>query len=344
VRWENLTANESGANAARAAPPLPLALPGAVTRTFDTPGFAGMTFYEVQAKSIINKVPAVSRMSFNWTINPYRGCSHACRYCFARNTHTYLDLDAGQDFDTRVIVKVNAGRLVRRELSARRWSGEHIAMGTNVDCYQRAEGRYRLMREILAALRDFANPFSILTKGTLILRDLDLLRQAAEVTQVGLSLSIGFVDETLWRAVEPGTPSPRRRLDVLRQLTDAGFGVGVLVAPILPGLSDDDESIDATVAALAKAGARGATPIPLHLRPGARDWYLAWLGRTRPDLVPRYRQLFRGGSYSARAYQEDVCARVRAAAQRHGIGPVSRIPDPEPVPAPAPEPVQLTLL
>jgi DNA repair photolyase len=253
----------------------------------------------------------------------------------------------GQDFDTRVVVKVNAGTLLRRELSARRWCGEHIAMGTNVDCYQRAEGRYRLMREILAALRDFANPFSILTKGTLILRDLDLLRQAAEVTKVGLSLSIGFVDETLWRAVEPGTPSPRRRLDVLRQLTDAGFGVGVLVAPILPGLSDDDESIDATVAALAKAGARGATPIPLHLRPGAREWYLGWLGSTRPDLVPRYRELFRGGSYSARAYQQDVCARVRAAAQRHGIGSASpgearQVPV-APAPAP-PEAVQLTLL
>jgi len=322
---------------------LPLALPGAVARTFDTPGFAGMTFYEVQAKSIINRVPAASRMHFTWTINPYRGCSHACRYCFARKTHTYLDLDAGQDFDTRVVVKVNAGTLLRRELSAPRWSREHIAMGTNVDCYQRAEGRYRLMREILAALRDFANPFSILTKGTLILRDLDLLRQAAEVTRVGLSLSIGFVDETLWRAVEPGTPSPRRRLDVLRQLSDAGFGVGVLVAPILPGLSDSDESIDATVAALAAAGATGATPIPLHLRPGAREWYLAWLGRTRPDLVARYRQLYRGGSYADKAYQEDVCARVRAAAVRHGIVERAARTMPAP-PPPQPEAVQLSLL
>ena len=322
---------------------MPLALPGAVARTFDTPGFAGMTFYEVQAKSIINRVPAASRMHFTWTINPYRGCSHACRYCFARKTHTYLDLDAGQDFDTRVVVKVNAGTLLRRELSAPRWSREHIAMGTNVDCYQRAEGRYRLMREILAALRDFANPFSILTKGTLILRDLDLLRQAAEVTRVGLSLSIGFVDETLWRAVEPGTPSPRRRLDVLRQLSDAGFGVGVLVAPILPGLSDSDESIDATVAALAAAGATGATPIPLHLRPGAREWYLAWLRRTRPDLVARYRQLYRGGSYADKAYQEDVCARVRAAAVRHGIVERAARTMPAP-PPPQPEAVQLSLL
>jgi len=291
-----------------------------VVRTFDTPGFAGMTFYEVQAKSIINKVPAASRVPFEWTINPYRGCSHACTYCFARKTHSYLDFDTGQDFDRRIVVKVNAGRLVRRELAAPRWSGAHIAMGTNVDCYQRAEGRYRLMPEILAALRDFANPFSILTKGTLILRDLGLLQQAARVTTVALNLSIGFVDERLWREVEPGTPSPRRRLEVVRQLTDAGFRVGVLVAPILPGLSDGDESIEATVRALAEAGAASATPIPLHLRPGAREWYASWLGRTHPELVPRYRALFRDGSYSPKAYQREVVARVRDAARRHRIG------------------------
>src|SRR5205807_7269075 len=160
--------------------------------------------------------------------------------------HSYLDLDPGADFDRRIIVKVNAGALVRRELAAPRWSGAHIAMGTNVDCYQRAEGRYRLMREILAALRDFANPFSILTKGTLILRDLDLLGQAATVTRVSLAMSIGFVDEKLWRGGEPGTPSPRRRLDAVRQLTDAGFRVGVLVAASLPRLCAYDGSIQAT--------------------------------------------------------------------------------------------------
>src|SRR5205085_10539225 len=193
-----------------------------------------------------------------------------------------LDLDAGADFDRRIIVKVNAGALVRRELAAPRWSGAHIAMGTNVDCYQRAEGRYRLMREILSALRDFANPFSILTKGTLILRDLDLLTQAAEVTSVGLSMSVGFVDETLWRSVEPGTPSPRRRLDAVRRLSDAGFAVGVLMAPVLPGLTDTQDSIDATVAALSAAGAASIVPLALHLRPGAREWYQAWLAREHP--------------------------------------------------------------
>ncbi|MFD2766803.1 Rv2578c family radical SAM protein [Micromonospora eburnea] len=347
MRWDNLSAPpDEGApdGAAPAAPPLPLALPGAIARTFDTPEFAGMTFYEVRAKSIVNRVPGTSRVPFEWTINPYRGCSHACRYCFARNTHTYLDLDAGADFDRQVIVKVNAGELVRRELAAPRWRGAHIAVGSNVDCYQRAEGRYRLMPPIIEALRDFANPFSILTKGTLLLRDLPLLRQAAEVTRVGLSYSVGFVDERLWRAVEPGTPSPRRRLDAVRQLTDAGFEVGVLMAPILPGLSDDEESIDATVAAIAASGATGVTPLPLHLRPGAREWYAHWLARDFPHLVPRYRQLYRSGAYAPQAYQREVTARVRMAARRHGLhrseaGDNRRVPEPPPPPT-----EQLTLI
>ncbi|MEU8237067.1 intein-containing Rv2578c family radical SAM protein [Actinoplanes missouriensis] len=239
--------------------------------------------------------------------------------CFARNTHTYLDLDSGHDFDTRIVVKVNAGDLIRRELADRRWSGAPIAMGTNVDVYQRAEGRYRLMPEILAALRDHANPFSILTKGTLILRDLDLLRQAAEVTRVALSYSVGFVDERVWRSAEPGTPSPRRRLDAIRRLTDAGFSIGVLMAPILPGLTDTEESIDETVAAIAASGATSVAPLPLHLRPGAREWYAAWIAREHPHLLPRYRELFGKGSYSRRAYQDEVTARVRMAARRHGL-------------------------
>lgn len=290
-------------------------------RTFDTPGFAGMTFYEINAKSIINQVRGSSRVPFEWTINPYRGCSHACTYCFARNTHTYLDLDAGLDFDTKIIVKVNAAALLRRELAAPSWSGGSIAMGTNVDCYQRAEGRYQLMPEIIGALRDAGNPFSILTKGTLILRDLPLLCQAAQVTRVSLAMSIGFVDETLWRAVEPGTPSPARRLDTVRRLTDAGFQVTVLMAPILPGLTDDAESIDSTVAAIAEAGAVSVTALPLHLRPGAREWYAAWLGRSFPELVGRYRSLFRSGSYLPQSYQREVVARVRMAARRHGLSP-----------------------
>jgi DNA repair photolyase len=245
----------------------------------------------------------------------------ASHNCFARKSHTYLDLDAGDDFDRQVVVKVNAGEVLRRELAAPGWRGHHVAMGTNVDCYQRAEGKYQLMREILAGLRDFANPFSILTKGTLILRDLDLLRQAAEVTEVGLAFSVGFLDEPTWRSVEPGTPNPRRRLAAVRQLTDAGFRVSVLMAPILPGLTDDDVSIEATVAAIADAGAASVSPIVLHLRPGGtREWYRQWLAREHPALVPRYRELYRQGSYAPKQYQREVAARVRMAARRHGLG------------------------
>jgi DNA repair photolyase len=266
--------------------------------------------------------------------------------CFARNTHTYLDLDAGHDFDSKIVVKVNAGELVRRELAAPKWGGAHIAMGTNVDCYQRAEGRYRLMPQILAALRDFANPFSILTKGTLILRDLDLLKQAASVTDVGLSFSVGFIDDEVWRTVEPGTPSPRRRLDAVRTLTDAGFAVGVLMAPILPGLTDTDESIEETVAAIAAAGAVSVSPLALHLRPGAREWYAAWLTREHPHLAPRYRELFSDGSYAPQAYQRELGARVRLAARRHGLhraesGEARRT---QPAAPPVRDPHQLTLL
>src|ERR1700690_1915635 len=219
MRWDNLRIDSTPGNDADGRPPdqpaggapaggtLPLIERNAVVRTFDTPGFRGMTFYEVQAKSIVSKVPAASKVPFTFTINPYRGCQHACTYCFARNTHTYLDLDAGHDFDSKVVVKVNAPELLRKKLASASWSGEHIAMGTNVDCYQRAEGKNQLMRGIITALRDAANPFSILTKGTLILRDLDLLTEAAQVTEVGLNVSAGFVDKELWRTLEPGTPS-----------------------------------------------------------------------------------------------------------------------------------------
>lgn len=292
----------------------------AVVRTFDTPEFRGVTFYEVRARSIINRVPEGSHVPFRWTINPYRGCTHACWYCFARNTHTYLDLDFGRDFNTKIVVKVNAPELLRRELASPRWAGEHIAMGTNTDPYQRAEGRYRLMRGILEALRDFANPFSILTKGSLILRDLDLLAECAEVAEVATNVSVGFVDRDLWRSLEPGTPSPQARLEVCRALNDAGIGCGVLMAPILPFLTDSPARLEAAVRAAAEAGATHVTPIVLHLRPGAREWYFRWLGEQAPELVPRYEALYARGAYAPRAYQRAVCERVRELAARYGVG------------------------
>ncbi|HEY4849221.1 MAG TPA: intein-containing Rv2578c family radical SAM protein [Streptosporangiaceae bacterium] len=240
--------------------------------------------------------------------------------CFARNTHTYLDLDAGHDFDSKIVVKVNAPQLVRKELAARKWQGEHIAMGTNVDCYQRAEGRYQLMPGILRALVDARNPFSILTKGTLILRDLDLLVAAAEVTEVGLSVSAGCMDEDLWRTLESGTPSPRRRLGVCATLTEHGLPCGVLMGPVVPFLSDSPAQLEATVRQVAEAGATHVSPIVLHLRPGAREWFMAWLAEHHPALVPRYRGLYGGRAYAPKDYQRQISEQVRILAERHGVG------------------------
>ncbi|HEY0716730.1 MAG TPA: Rv2578c family radical SAM protein [Streptosporangiaceae bacterium] len=359
MRWDHLRLDEAGAEgtdgAAAGCGTAGQALfdRGAVPRTFSTPGFRGMTFYEVHAKSIINRVPATSRMAFSWTINPYRGCQHSCVYCFARSTHNYLDLDAGHDFDSKVVVKVNAPDLLRKTLASARWNGEHIAMGTNVDCYQRAEGRYQLMRGIITALRDAANPFSILTKGTLILRDLDLLTEAAQVTDVGLNVSAGFVDQELWRTLEPGTPSPERRLDTCAALTAAGLRCGVLMGPIVPFLSDSPAQLEAAVRRAADSGAAHVTPIVLHLRPGTREWYLQWLSDRHPELVRRYQSFYGRGAYAPRAYQAQISGQVRELAARFGVGSASpaasrRVGPPAGQTGPArrtePEQLQLSLL
>jgi DNA repair photolyase len=341
VRWDHLRLGGEESDAT-----LPLIERGAVARTFDTPEFAGLTFYEVRARSVLNRVPAASRMPFRWTLNPYRGCSHACVYCFARGTHRYLDLDTGADFDSRIVVKVNAAERARAELASLRWRGEHVAMGTNVDCYQRAEGRYQLMPGILAALRDAANPFSILTKGALILRDLPLLQEAAERAPVGAAVSVGVADRHLARLVEPGTPPPQRRLEVCATLNEAGVGCAVLMGPVLPFLTDSPAQLEAAVAQIAAAGATSVSAITLHLRPGAREWYWAWLGEHHPTLVPRYARLYGAGAYAPRPYQDRVSAQVAAFAAAHGIGRragTSALPHRRIV-APPPAPEQLRLV
>jgi DNA repair photolyase len=477
MRWDTLRlAGEGGQDGG--APPA-LFERAAVARTFDTPGFRGMTFYEVHSKSIISKVPEASRVPFRWTINPYRGCSHACRYCmagetpvlmadgrtkpisdvrsgdaiygtlrrgdcrryvettvlaqwqtvkhgyrvtledgtslvasgdhrfltgrgwkyvagtgrgaarrphlapggaligpgrftehvidgvavksdaslkvtsieplglelpmydittgtgdfiangvishncFARNTHTYLDMDAGHDFDSQIVVKVNAAELLRNELAAPRWRGEHIAMGTNVDCYQRAEGRYRLMPGIIQALTEAANPFSILTKGTLILRDIDLLAAAAEVTDVGLNVSVGFIDKEISRLIESGTPAPERRLAACAELNRAGLRCGVLMGPVIPYLTDSPAALERTVREIAASGAAHVTPIVLHLRPGAREWFLSWLREQRSDLVGPYAQLYGRRAYAPADYQRKIADQVTELARKYGVGRMS---------------------
>ena len=276
--------------------------------------------------------------------------------CFARPTHEYLGLNTGEDFDTKIVVKVNAAERTQAELASPKWGGDHIAMGTNTDPYQKAEGKYHLTRGIIGVLGEAANPFSILTKSTLILRDLDVLTAAAGRTSVRANLSIGTLDREVWKLTEPGTPPPDKRVEVVRRLNDAGIPCGVLVAPVLPGLSDSDEQLREVVEACVAAGAVSISAVALHLRPGVREHFLRWLEGARPDLVRLYEQRFTGRSgpraYQPKAVQHDLAERVgklvraaegqveRPRAARMVAAAVPRRPPP---PAPRPAGEQLSL-
>jgi DNA repair photolyase len=292
VRWSNLEGDlEERAQ-----------LPGyrdeAVVRHFDAPEAIETRFYEVRAKSILNRVPPASRMPFQWTINPYRGCSHACVYCFARPTHTYLDFNAGRDFEREIVVKVNAPEVLRAELARPSWKGEHVALGTNTDPYQWVEGRYKLMPGIWEAMRDARNPCSVLTKSPLLLRDLKVMKEINARTEFSAALSVPTIDEKAWRATEPHTPNPRARLEAVAELTRAGIRTGVLVAPLMPGINDAPEQVAPILEMASEAGAAYVTGIALHLRGEVRGLFFEWLRATRPDLVPLYERLYKRGAYA----------------------------------------------
>ena len=242
--------------------------------------------------------------------------------CFARPTHAYLNLSPLGDFERTIVVKTNVAEVLRAELRRRTWKREHVAMGTNTDPYQRCEGRYRLMPGIIGALAESATPFSILTKGTLIHRDLSLLVDAAKQVQVAAALTVGMLDEAVWRSSEPGTPSPVARLAAVKALNDAGVPTGVMLAPIMPGLNDDAEQLEALVDAAAAAGARHITPIVLHLRPGVREVFWPWLEHHHPELVERYTALYARGGNAAKDYRGEIETLVRGfradAWRRHG--------------------------
>jgi DNA repair photolyase len=218
--------------------------------------------------------------------------------CFARPTHKFLDFDAGRDFEKEIVVKVNAPEVLRTELAKRTWKREHVALGTNTDPYQWVEGRYRLMEGIWEALRDAANPCSILTKSPLLLRDLDLMLQIAERASFSASLSIPTLDEKAWRETEPHTPNPRARLEAVAELNRAGVPTGVLIAPLMPGINDSPEQVDELLERVTEAGATSVGGIALHLRGEVRDVFMGWLRSQRPDLVPRYERLYRKGAYA----------------------------------------------
>jgi DNA repair photolyase len=214
-------------------------------------------------------------MPFQWTINPYRGCTHACVFCFARGSHEWLELDSGTGFDREIVVKINVVGVLRRELAKPSWAREQVALGTNTDPYQRAEGRYRLMPGIVTALADAETPLSILTKGPLLRRDLPLLAETARRVPVWVGVSIAILDEPLHRQLEPGAPGPRARLDLVRAIRDHGLPCRVMLAPVLPWLTDTTDQLDAALGAIAAAGASGATVMALHLKPATKRWFMA---------------------------------------------------------------------
>jgi DNA repair photolyase len=301
------------------------ALPGledrsSVLRTVTTPEFAGMTFHEVLSKSALNHVPGASRMPFAWTINPYRGCSHACIYCFARGTHEYLDLDGGTDFDSQIIVKVNVVEVLQKELRRGSWEHETVALGTNTDPYQRAEGRYKLMPGIIDALATSGTPLSILTKGTLIRRDIPLLVKAAQRVAVDIQMSIAMYDDELQKAIEPGAPTTQARLDTVRALKDAGFRVTVFLMPIMPHMTDSVEAISSALQRIKEAGASRVVYGALHLRAGVKPWFMQWLADYRPDLVSSYRGLYPGASAEApKGYRQWLAKRARPLIRLHKL-------------------------
>jgi DNA repair photolyase len=239
--------------------------------------------------------------------------------CFARNTHTYLDLDAGRDFDTQIIVKVNLVEVLERELARPSWERPNVALGTNTDPYQRAEGRYRLMPGIIAALAASETPFSILTKGTLLRRDIPLLQAAAERVPVETAMSIAVFDDELQRSIEPGAPSTAARLATVRAVREAGLPCSVFLMPVLPFLTDSREHLERALASIADAGATGVAYSALHLRPGAKEWFAAWLAREHPELVPRYRALYGAGAYAPKEYRRQLAARIRPLLRRYGL-------------------------
>lgn len=297
------------------------ALPGHL-RSVRPPQYPGAVFHEVLAKSALNRVPAASAMPFEWTVNPYRGCSHACVYCFARGSHRYLDLDAGRDFDSQIVVKVNVAEVLVRELARPSWRHGHVALGTNTDPYQGAEGRYRLMPGVIRALSGSRTPFSILTKGTLLRRDLPLLAEARERVGVDLAMSIAVGDPDLQRSIEPGTPTARARLETVAAACEAGFAVDVFVMPVLPYLTDSTGHLQALLRDIRDAGARSVTYGPLHLRTHVKPWFFAWLEHRHPDLVPVYRRLYPGTASRADGdYRRALAGRIRPLLRRFGLEP-----------------------
>lgn len=277
---------------------------------------------EVRCKSALNRVEG---MPFRWSLNPYRGCSHACSYCYARTTHAFLGLDAGDDFSTQLFAKVNIAGVLREEMQRRSWGHETVALGTATDPYQAIEGRYRLTRSCLEVLAASGTPATVTTKGTLVVRDVDVLQTLAGQAGARVNFSLITLDEQVWRTLEPGTPPPRQRLAALERLARAGVPCGLALAPILPGLTDAPAALAAVVQAAAQRGAQWVWSGTLHLEPAVRDHLLTVITAQYPQQANRYAQVFGAVGTAARAryvstlYGERVGRQVAELRERYGL-------------------------
>lgn len=279
---------------------------------------------ELRCKSVINRVRG---MPFDWSINPYRGCRHACVYCYARPTHEYLGMNAAEEFQEIILAKVNAPEIVRQELSRRSWTGANVVIGTATDPYQQAESRYRLTRGILEAFRDFRNPVSITTKSPMVLRDVDLLTDLARDADVTVHFTVTTVNRDLWKSIEPTTSLPRKRLEAIGALRKRGIRAGVFLSPILPGITDDDAHLDEVIGASMEAGADFILPGVLRLGNGISEYYLPFIKREFPEAVDLCSGLYRG-NYAPGAYVRNIESRVAEIKRRRGF--VDREPAPGP--------------
>ncbi len=278
-------------------------------------GISKTSHIELPCRTALNRV---SGMPFRWSLNPYRGCAHSCHYCYARATHPYLGFNADEDFETKIVVKTNMPEVLRQELGKRTWAGERVAIGTATDAYQPCEGLYRLTLRCLEALRDFDTPVSIVTKSTLILRDVDLLAELAQGPGATVYFTITTLDPDLWRLIEPGTPPPLKRLAVLWRLADAGIPCGVFLAPILPGITDSAESIAAVAAAAKAHGAASFGSAVLRLASDVKEHYFGFVAETFPDLLPRYERAYAGATIAS-DYQAAIERRLARVREHYGF-------------------------
>ena len=277
-------------------------------------------FEEIECKSAVTRVnlPPGNPMPFRWSLNPYRGCQHACTYCFARGSHEYLGFDSGRDFDTKVVVKVNLPEMLRQDLSRPSWRRELIQIGTACDPYQPAELKYSLTHRVLRILRDAANPAAITTKSPFIVRDADILEELTNVAEISVNFSIATLDEEVWKRTEPGTARPSKRLQAMELLAARGVNVGVMLAPVLPGLTDDPQSLEDVVQAARDHGASFIHSNVLYLKPGTKEWFMPFLRESYPHLSERYAKYYRG-VYAPRTYTQEVHRVIDGLRRRYGM-------------------------